>query len=328
MVLLEIGGICMLITGIIGASTAIYNVAKDDIHQYTDTTIDFFRKKLKFKLIINRERDYKCSFAILELLKNSDQTPSSLIVRDGFKFPEYELPDGTYKILYSHKTFNLKLYITLSEKQIIINGPSGSVEDLKQFMNSVYSKYCSPQNVVSIYNSTYKGWGQPIMCRPLNTDIKLTDNMKYALNYISDILEGKRKRDRCGAMFYGMPGTGKTTLIQILQAKHDMSIYQVHLNGNKMDDSSLSTLINSTPPCSLIVIEEVEKQLMAMKKNPTCNISNGGIIVSFDGPRRLSIGSFIIMTCNNLDLIEPEFRDQLLREGRLGEPFIFTQKFI
>ncbi|ORC90340.1 putative ATP-dependent chaperone [Trypanosoma theileri] len=71
---------------------------------------------------------------------------------------------------------------------------------------------------------------------------------------------------RRGYLFEGPPGTGKTSFILALASEFSLPIYLLSLQSKELDDAALIGLINSVPPKSLLVIEDLET---AIKASPT-----------------------------------------------------------
>ena len=59
-----------------------------------------------------------------------------------------------------------------------------------------------------------------------------------------------------GYLLYGPPGTGKTSLVSALAAKFNMSIYAINLND--FNDRTLGSAINSVPPNSVLLFEDID----------------------------------------------------------------------
>lgn len=82
---------------------------------------------------------------------------------------------------------------------------------------------------------------------------------------IQDVEKFKAARERYrelgvpyhrGYLFYGPPGSGKTSIVSVLAGQFGMSIYAINLTG--FNDRSLAKAINDVPPKSLILFEDID----------------------------------------------------------------------
>ena len=156
-------------------------------------------------------------------------------------------------------------------------------------------------------------------------NIKQTSDMKKVLDDVDQFLknEDKYKKNgmpyRKGYLLEGSTGVDKSTIIEIVMTKYNMPSYLVFLNALNMTDALLINLISTIPPYSIIVIEEIKKQLETLKKNGNNMVSEGGILTAINGPQRVSYGSIVIITANNLDMLSIKLKTPLLRPGRIDK---------
>ncbi len=269
----------------------------------------------------------KCFFAIKEELNNIKRNSSN--VNDGIKKPNYSIANGKYTIEY----FNKNIKISITDDKINMSVFWKESDFLQDFMDGLYEKYCSPDKVIVFYSLHNSKWNYPIFRRTRELkNIRQTSYMTKVLDNVSIFLKNEDKYKemgipyRKGYLLEGPTGIGKSTIIEIIAMKHNMSVYLVHLNALNMTDALLIHLISKIPPCSIIVIEEIEKQLETLKKNRNNMVSEGGILTALDGPQRLSHGSVIIMTANSSDKLSDEFKTPLLRRGRIDSHFILKRR--
>jgi len=103
-------------------------------------------------------------------------------------------------------------------------------------------------------------------------------------------------------MFYGAPGTGKTSLIKSLGSHFNKNICYLDLNKRDLDDSELKKCIRNIPSDSILCLEDVDSLFGEDRKSKT-SLSFSGFINSFDGfatPDNL----IVIMTTNNLNQLD------------------------
>lgn len=59
-------------------------------------------------------------------------------------------------------------------------------------------------------------------------------------------------------LFEGPPGTGKSSLIQALAGHFQLNICMVNLSDSSLTESTLIGMMNTVPPNSMILIEDVD----------------------------------------------------------------------
>ena len=112
---------------------------------------------------------------------------------------------------------------------------------------------------------------------------------------------------RRGHLFWGPPGNGKSTIIQVLATELGMPIHLLSLSEPEMTDYSLARAIGNTPEKCLLVIEDFEKLDL-----DTTDMTVAGLLNAIDGPLA-SEGRLLIFTANDISPIE----DYFLRPGRI-----------
>lgn len=285
---------------------------------------------LYVKLIVNGEQNPKIILALkneIALLKNINKKE----VSDYGGKLYFDITDGRYEIPYKRKT----IYIQIKKDKVKIQRFWSYVNVLEEFVDEIYRKHINADNVLILHNSNEDKWSFPIIRRPrLINNMKITNDMKKVIedvdNFMKPDTESKYNSQsipyRMGYLLEGGPGTGKTTLTEIIAIKYNMDIYMINMNGSKMNDEVLINLISRVPAQSLIVIEELEKQLETLKLNTNNRISEGGILSAIDGPQRLPHRSIIVVTVNKLNKLDDDFKNPLMRRGRLDKHYILNEK--
>lgn len=234
-----------------------------------------------------------------------------------------------YRIVRNYEDILLCLWIKKTDDTIWISCKQRiSQEKLENFCNEIYNYYNSPEKSIMYYMSIDKQWKYPILRRPRNVNsINITSSMQNVLDDVDNFMQNSHNYElqglpyKRGYLFQGKSGTGKTTLAELISIKYNRSIYLVSLNSGTMDDSALVNLLSDVPAYSLIVFEEIDRQIETLKTNKNINISDGGILTAIDGPQRLSHGTIIIMTSNNAYEFSKTFKDALFRKGRIDKTF-------
>merc|ERR1712190_298477 len=115
-------------------------------------------------------------------------------------------------------------------------------------------------------------------------------------------------------LVYGVPGSGKTSLIQALAAKYDRNLAFVQPSHPKMTDESFKSCIQKAPTNSLIVLEDIDALFNKdrSKKNTNCPLTFSGLLNGLDGVGNPD-GQIFIMTTNYVDRLD----SALIRSGRV-----------
>lgn len=278
------------------------------------------------RLEIDCQRNHKSERAIRDLLSYKLDKVSPQLVIDGPDTPYYELADGVYKL----DTEIGRLFIELSVEKIIVTQLSTStpVTILKSWFDKEFKKRCS--SIIAFYPMEKDNWSFPFFRRPRSLDqFRMNMGMSAFSNALQEF-KGKCSTFiqagipyRYGYLLVGEPNTGKSTAIEYAAAKYEMSIYMLTLNVSDLNDTSLLRLIASVPANSIIVLEEFDRQLTALFQNKNAQITEGGILTALDGPQRLSHGTIIIATTNNLEYFNTSFGHALIRTGRIDKTIKF-----
>lgn len=108
--------------------------------------------------------------------------------------------------------------------------------------------------------------------RRLDSVILKPDEKEHLLN---DIRQFRGARDRYwmlgvpyhrGYLLYGLPGTGKTSLVSGLAAEFGMSIYAINLTD--LNDQRLKRAVSTVPEDSVILFEDIDCMKLGGRKPP------------------------------------------------------------
>ena len=277
-------------------------------------------------IVIDIKLNPKCLYAIKKEIMKTKKNGYN--VTDGVKKPNYCLANGRYVITYLNKW----IIISITDAKVKMSVWWRNMDFLINFMDHIYEKHTSSDKVILFYNLNKGKWNFPVFRRPRKlTNIRQTSDMTTVLDNIGQFLKNEDEYEkngmpyRKGYLLEGATGVGKSTIIEILAMKYNKSAYLVNLNALNMTDALLINLISTIPPYSIIVIEEIEKQLETLKKNRNNMVSEGGILTALDGPQRLSHGCIVIMTSNNINSLDDKLKIPLLRPGRIDKHYVLRK---
>jgi chaperone BCS1 len=124
-----------------------------------------------------------------------------------------------------------------------------------------------------------------------------------------------------GYLFYGVPGGGKTSLIQAVAGKFEYNICYVHLTHPRLTDDSLREAVNQAPKRSVLVFEDVDAIFGRNREKllPDSPLTFSGLLNAIDGIGKAD-GQIFILTTNHRDRLSPA----LIRNGRADVHVQFT----
>lgn len=277
----------------------------------------------------------------------------------------YSLPDGEYSYripdlslclsvekkdnkltLYAEKDWKeiLFWFLPLPNSALCFNATMTTMDKLKTYIEDICQKRCcAAEFYLEFFLPSFDksdGWDWKFASPRQQIAIpesNLTPDMKCVLK---DIRKFKSREEearytaegipyRKGYLIEGLPGTGKTSIVNIVAQEFDMSVCPVILNaGRDMTDAGLVTLFARLPPRSLVVVDEVEKQLaLACFSHKQPSISEGGFLSCLDGSIRLPHGCIAILTANSIENWTDDFRTTLLRPGRIDKHYLLETSF-
>jgi len=116
-----------------------------------------------------------------------------------------------------------------------------------------------------------------------------------------------------GYLFYGVPGSGKTSLIQAVAGKFQYNICSIHLTHPRLTDDSLREAVNQAPKRSLLVFEDVDAMFGKSREKLVQDspLTFSGLLNSIDGIGKAD-GQIFILTTNHRERLSPA----LIRNGR------------
>lgn len=114
-----------------------------------------------------------------------------------------------------------------------------------------------------------------------------------------------------GYLFYGVPGSGKTSLAAALAGELHMDLYLLNIGGSGMNDEKLSSLMADIRPGSMIVMEDIDCTVPEREAQPN-RVTLSGLLNCLDGIMSRE-GCMIVMTTNHRSTLD----EALIRPGRV-----------
>ncbi|KAI8806144.1 P-loop containing nucleoside triphosphate hydrolase protein [Cladochytrium replicatum] len=189
------------------------------------------------------------------------------------------------------------------------------------------------KTIIFVYDDDYGEWKRT-RARPSRALSTVVLEEGLAESIIEDIKEfydsEKWYADRGipyrrGYMFYGHPGTGKTSLVTALAGELQLNIYFLSLSSNGLTDEVLTQLMMSTASRCILLIEDVDAAFVSRtsddskdKKDKTSKVTFSGLLNALDGAAAQE-GRIVMMTTNHLEKLDPA----LVRPGRVDRKVFF-----
>ncbi|RLO03430.1 hypothetical protein DYB28_009827 [Aphanomyces astaci] len=122
-------------------------------------------------------------------------------------------------------------------------------------------------------------------------------------------------------LFHGVPGAGKTSLIQALAGHYGRNIYLLQPTHPKMTDDSLQTAMEQVPKKSIVVLEDIDALFTKnrRKKVEDSPLTFSGLLNALDGVGGHD-GHLVVLTTNFRDQLD----DALIRNGRVDVHVAFA----
>jgi len=122
-------------------------------------------------------------------------------------------------------------------------------------------------------------------------------------------------------LFYGLPGTGKTSMIQALAGHFKRSVSYLMPTHPKMTDDSLKEAINSLPAETIVVFEDIDSLFSKDRSNKIASsaLTFSGLLNALDGIGNPK-GQIFVLTTN----LREQLDHALIRNGRVDLHIEFT----
>ena len=264
-------------------------------------------------ILTNGQPEYDTILEYLhyKLPESLERKLSGFCIAPVFKidYPEFECSNLHFKLKYTDKfqTFhNFRIY-----SELTIEGPLDKISEFISTAIDSISKNKFQQSFLVIYRSGYNGWNESkkleyrklesvYLPKGVKEDIILDLDNFYSTE-ISSIYSGLGINHNRVYMLYGLPGTGKTTLIKALGCYFKKNIAYLVIKQD-FDFDNLFGLFERIPDNTFICLEDVDS-LFNQDREQKTRLTFSAFINIFDGITT-SKNLVIFMTTNNLNSLD------------------------
>ena len=225
---------------------------------------------------------------------------------------------------YDSAQFYEYLYIGCDDMNVI----NEFIEDARLYCDNTTKNDLVDYVNIYQYNSNLKRWNilSKFKKRNKNSVYLDGDNFNNIKNDIEKFIKSEDIYQKFGVpykrnyLFYGLPGTGKTSVIFTLASIFNFSISILNFSPS-IDDSMFMSIINNLPENSILVLEDIDS--LFTDRNTSFNnksmVSFSGVLNTLDGiGRKNKLITFL--TTNFKDRLDPA----ILRPGRIDYKLEFT----
>lgn len=189
--------------------------------------------------------------------------------------------------------------------------------------NLILDMYTIQQTLsVKSFNAKTQNWSYvgTLQCRP---EESIVMDKKILSNLFKDIelfcsKESEKEYDKFGQtykrnyLFYGKPGSGKSSLVNVIANKFKRNIYILCFDPNLTDNSLMTAISSINDKNGILLIEDIDCIFQNRDDNNKSNVTFSTLLNVLDGvssPR----GLITIVTSNHVDKLDKA----LLRPGRV-----------
>lgn len=275
--------------------------------------------------------------------EDDDIIPSTRVGRISLKagLGTFEFSDHTgMKLFALHQTIGNPVGTDCGAKllQNLVVFTDNSIEDMCRFFTFLIDESeKSKEGIFTCFkwHNRYNYWKSQEKCkaRPLDSVILPRETKDRIIGDMERFLSPKTKGFfeqhgipyRRSYLFYGVPGTGKTSLIQALAGHFKRSISYLQPTHPDFTDDALREAMNKLPKDTIVVFEDLDS-LFAKDRSSKVQKSSltfSGLLNALDGVGS-TMGQIFILTTNLRDQLDPA----LIRYGRVDVqvPFLHASQ--
>ena len=199
------------------------------------------------------------------------------------------------------------------------------IVDLMEYVASLFANDRVKKDMIAVYrfNPQYKYWAKfyEYRSRPEGSVVLPRDVKKKLFEDVAEFMKKDTKTwyfergipYKRSYLFYGVPGSGKTSIISVLAGKYKRPICYLSPTDPKMTDDILKGAVVAAPRRAIIVLEDVDG---FFGKNRRSNMANhltfSGLLNALDGVGS-GLGQIFVLTTNYRNRLD----SALIRNGRV-----------
>lgn len=181
----------------------------------------------------------------------------------------------------------------------------------------------SRQNLIKYISDSYGGWdAYPLSRRELES-VHLKEGLKDdIIEDIDDFFANKKRYEALGIpyhrgyLFYGPPGSGKTSVIRALASHYDRNLYTLSIASIKSDEDLIQQF-SRIGKNSILLIEDIDIFKSAVRRDSAeGHATLAGLLNCFDGIHAPE-DALIMITTNKKENLD----EALIRPGRIDRQF-------
>jgi len=204
---------------------------------------------------------------------------------------------------------------------------------LQRFVEDIVTCHTRREGIQSRLHTYDDGWDdlEGYSPRLLESVVLEADEKERLVRDVARFRQAKTRYAQLGVpyhrgyLLYGLPGTGKTSLVSALAGHFGLSIYVVNLT--QFNDRTLTHAVNQVPSNSILLFEDIDcmktaksRDVTQMQKQDSKAASNAGdngvtlsgllnVLDGFYAPSNV----LFVMTTNHIEALD----EALLRPGRI-----------
>lgn len=273
--------------------------------------------------------------------KSADQNPLQLtnydrvVLRVGFGQYSFKALNGeVLYALYQHvgKPVGTGCGVQLMENLVIFT--SSTLEQLAKFLSEIIRLSEKPEEgkfLCFTWMIQHLYWREDVRVnnRPIESVVLPSATKNRVVKDIEKFLSAKTKdfyhRNgipyRRSYLFYGIPGTGKTSLVQALAGHFQRNVCYLLPTHPDMTDDNLREAIHQIPDNSIVVFEDIDSLFTKDRENKSTKsaLTYSGLLNALDGIGSPN-GQIFVLTTNLRDNLD----HALIRNGRVDLHVEFT----